>query len=655
MNFELDKKSLKMKDILNKEFIEIEICAISDAYPNRNGSVFTLESMKQALPSFANKPILGAWDNVQDDFKSHNGELQYDKELEELYYDYYSKPGCETPLGMIRESDKVEIVYDEDRKENWIVVHAVLWSRYAYNQIKKLLRKNGKSKISVEVEVESSHTDENGYEIFDKFNFTGLTILGTENGKPVEEGIENAHLTILELMGNQLFQQKQKCLAFAYSALDEYSKDNVETPEKGSNKFESGSITNESPKEEVVMDESNNNQEEGGSPKMNLTMRAKMDLLEASLNESLNPNKDCWVWVCDLDETFVYFETNEECYRATYQITEAEENNEVSVNLDEKERVVRSWATFSAEDNEAAEATAPEAEAFAEDGVCPECGKNPCECQSCGDGAKQEEAKQDDDDDAKDDDPEDDSDDNKEEESCGNKTEEGCGSAAEFAGASNPNEEPPAQQPTMTVEEGLSLATESISAPGIQTEAEGVGLANEGVQEVMGAHSAVIPEPTEDPTNANLETPDVIPVQPDDDAKEHIYSAEEYDALAQKYAELEEKYNTLNESVRNSEAERLSKFGAEFINSDTVVDEETKANYVAQVDEKCKAFELTSEEEVTKFAKGLMAMYYYENQAAKKEEKTEEFTLNLNKPAHSENIASNNKLKDAINKLNHAQ
>ena len=42
--FELDSKQIRIRDILNdKNFLEIEIFAISDANPNRNRSHFTLE------------------------------------------------------------------------------------------------------------------------------------------------------------------------------------------------------------------------------------------------------------------------------------------------------------------------------------------------------------------------------------------------------------------------------------------------------------------------------------------------------------------------------------------------------------------------------------------------------------------------------------
>lgn len=58
--FELDSNQIRIRDILNdKNFLEIEIFAISDANPNCNKSHFTLESMQKGLESFNDKPMLG--------------------------------------------------------------------------------------------------------------------------------------------------------------------------------------------------------------------------------------------------------------------------------------------------------------------------------------------------------------------------------------------------------------------------------------------------------------------------------------------------------------------------------------------------------------------------------------------------------------------
>jgi len=79
MKFELSSSQLKYRDILNKEFLELEVWAISDIDPNRNNSHFTKESMENALGTFKNKPIVGLFQ--KGDFVDHAGYVDYDNEL----------------------------------------------------------------------------------------------------------------------------------------------------------------------------------------------------------------------------------------------------------------------------------------------------------------------------------------------------------------------------------------------------------------------------------------------------------------------------------------------------------------------------------------------------------------------------------------------
>ena len=51
LQFDLSSKQIKFKDILSKEFVELEVWAISDADPNRNNSHCTYESLKKAVES----------------------------------------------------------------------------------------------------------------------------------------------------------------------------------------------------------------------------------------------------------------------------------------------------------------------------------------------------------------------------------------------------------------------------------------------------------------------------------------------------------------------------------------------------------------------------------------------------------------------------
>lgn len=215
--FELDSNQIRIRDILNdKNFLEIEIFAISDANPNRNKSHFTLESMQKGLESFNDKPILGFF-NKQGDFESHNGRVAYDPEEQ---VDYWDNSNGEQILGFIRQTDRKEIV--EKNGLHWICCTAMIYTQYNYKQVKKLL-KDRKKKVSVEIAVLDSEMV-NGIEHIKEFDLKGITILGSRNGIQVKEGIEGAGLSILEVFDAARFSGQKQTIIQAYSQLEDDEK-----------------------------------------------------------------------------------------------------------------------------------------------------------------------------------------------------------------------------------------------------------------------------------------------------------------------------------------------------------------------------------------------------------------------------------------------
>lgn len=215
--FELDSNQIRIRDILNdKNFLEIEIFAISDANPNRNRSHFTLESMQKGLESFNDKPILGFF-NKQGDFESHNGRVAYDPEEQ---VDYWDNSNGEQILGFIRQTDRKEIV--ERDGLHWICCTAMIYTQYNYKQVKKLL-KDRKKKVSVEIAVLDSEMVD-GIEHIKEFDLKGITILGSRNGIQVKEGIEGAGLSILEVFDAARFSGQKQTIIQAYSQLEDDEK-----------------------------------------------------------------------------------------------------------------------------------------------------------------------------------------------------------------------------------------------------------------------------------------------------------------------------------------------------------------------------------------------------------------------------------------------
>lgn len=265
--FVLDSKSLKIKEILNKDFLEIEILAIAEG-KNRNKTSFTLESMKKAIPTFYNKFILGYF-NVQGDvnndghFEEHNSDIKYDAECDEMYYSYLA-PNAEKALGLIRESDKVEIV--EIKGKKWIRLTAVILTKYNREAVKHLLRQKSKTKVSVEITINKWHTEE-GIDIIEDFTLDGITILGTRrnSSEVCEEGVAGASM-ILKFLKSENFGAQRRALSFAYKELDslgineeveEITMKNNQTKNKESKKEERGSLSMDNVKENEQVVEQN--------------------------------------------------------------------------------------------------------------------------------------------------------------------------------------------------------------------------------------------------------------------------------------------------------------------------------------------------------------------------------------------------------------
>lgn len=340
MSFEVDANSIDIKQLLQKDFLELSMRVISDANPNVNKSWFTLESMQNAVDSgnFANKPILGYFENG--DFVSHDGEWNYDTETQMNYWDTLGKKG-ERILGIIRESDPVEIVQGSDGL-NWIELKCCLWVNYSYKQVKRLLKDAKKAKdegglaknVSVEVDVTDFEKLPNGILKIKNFDLIGVTILGSRNGVKVKPGIENAGLSVIDIMGTEVFEAQKQAIRMAYEKLD-----------SPNNK-----------KEEV----------------------SKMENENKVLEDQV---------------------AQEAAVKAENEVTQFSSEDASVVNSESETTLASAPAESQSE-----EVTFEEGKTTCEGEICPDCGNNPCTCESkkCESDEDKDEDKKDDDADDKD-------------------------------------------------------------------------------------------------------------------------------------------------------------------------------------------------------------------------------------------------------------
>lgn len=164
---------------------------------NRNLSFISEDTMTKALPSFANKPILGYIHQLDDgtyDFYTHNVSYVEDEDSEDgmrIEYD-------ERPIGVVPESCNAHLEYDEEKDKNYVVVTGYIYEDYGNRAVDIIKANGGKTKVSVEIAVnEMSYNAKEGYLNIDDMYFMGVTCLGkTPEGEIVHEGMEGSNLKL---------------------------------------------------------------------------------------------------------------------------------------------------------------------------------------------------------------------------------------------------------------------------------------------------------------------------------------------------------------------------------------------------------------------------------------------------------------------------
>ena len=629
LKFELSPQSLKIKNVLKNDFIAIDVYAISDVYPNRNNSYFPVSAMQDAKPTFYNKPALGAFDVAHDDFKAHEMEYRWDNELQQDYFDF-TNGKCEVPLGVIRGEDLVEIV--EHDGQTWVHFTCVLWAKYAYKQVKRLL-KDTKKKISVEIEVLESHIDENKVEVIDRFIFDGFTILGSA----VTEAIPNAHLTILDKINDAVYQKQEKCLSFAYKELEDNNNKDKNSGSDTDNKNEDfdsiipdNGVDNEKV-DEITMD----NEQRGEEPKT-MTYEEKRQLLESFLNSGLDENASHYS-VTEINDNVVCFSLDDENFKATYSINE---ENVANVDMDAKEKIVLS-KDENPEDESGKETESKECES--EDGKCEVCGNNPCTCAhedddgNKDDGHKENESKDDKNDDDHDHDDNDDNDDDdgkketEAEDSDGEKKIENCEDPAQFAATD------------VTVDESHAdhgqIEGEELGSPKVDTD-------------ILKEHddgSILIGQPSGE---SNVIQDTHYTVGDEQLTADELY--EKFNALNTSFAELTEKYNALNAQFNAKKNAELYALACSLVDSEEDLTEENATNIKAFMKENCDNSTYASDEELNEAVDHKIADALYAQKKLSRKAKEKEFSADIvkDKPVVTEVNDSANNLKNAMKNLN---
>lgn len=320
--------SLKFENIvdLNPSFAAARV-AIAYHGRNRNFSSISKETFEKALPSLKNVPLVGRYDEEQDDFGSHDIKVKKDKDGD------YVVVNATVPFGVVPESSQFgwELVSEEDGAQHeYLFCDVILWKRQ--NGYERLAQQDVWHQ-SMEIGVNSYTVDKDGYCVIDDFDFEALCLLSDT----VEPCFESASVqmntpTAVANYKAQFSEMLSELKAFAFECPEKF--EFITASKEGNNTL------NDEMKNAIVAEYGLTMDEltfEIGDDMDEAAFRAELDKMKASaqepevqsfsatyrqkreaLNNALDPVivkdsagkvvSETYTWVEDFDDTYVYVE-----------------------------------------------------------------------------------------------------------------------------------------------------------------------------------------------------------------------------------------------------------------------------------------------------------------------------------------------------------
>jgi hypothetical protein len=276
------------------------------------------------------------------DFGTHGGRIVMDSNG--IKYEETT-----VPYGVVPESANPRWVDDGDKE--YLVCDILLWTG-RYEDLEILLNDEEKTRPqSMEIKIDSSFLDDDGYEIIEDFDFSALTILGSD----VEPCFEDAKVKMYEL---DEFKVLYREMIEAYSKISTEGGKNLDTDNKKEEFVEEEEVLESDTPLEVDKDDFVDEKEDGKDmkkekeEKYELSYRDKMDILCESLKEKYSSDEE-YVWVFDFTDTHVDYEKSvygeegyeQGYYRAPYTINE--ESKEAMIDFEQEEEMVMELITKS--------------------------------------------------------------------------------------------------------------------------------------------------------------------------------------------------------------------------------------------------------------------------------------------------------------------
>lgn len=189
--FEIDFLKVLKED----EFVALVQMDLFHTGLNNNGSNITESAIENSFHTIFNKPIAcilnSSYRENADDFESH---AKNDIDVNNI-----------VPVGAIPQSCEYKIYERDGRK--YVSVVGVIWKYYLPNVVEILKNKeDNKNKISVEIQIEESHQDENDILVVDKFNFLSVFLLGDN----YLTGMKDTNLKVIKFSLDKVINDSNK-------------------------------------------------------------------------------------------------------------------------------------------------------------------------------------------------------------------------------------------------------------------------------------------------------------------------------------------------------------------------------------------------------------------------------------------------------------
>lgn len=196
----------KDEEFNDERFMRVRVAAMHTGI-NRNNSRFSKECIEKAKDTFANIPILADVQMFTDengkqviDYRGHSMHIEddaFNENEKRMIYD-------EKVVGLVPETNNFELIYDEESKEYYVWVDALLYREYGNYACDVLESRGGKTDVSMEIgcaDLSYSSTDK----CLDvgEMMACGLTLLGAD----VTPGMAKAHAEVFSM--NEDNRQKQ--------------------------------------------------------------------------------------------------------------------------------------------------------------------------------------------------------------------------------------------------------------------------------------------------------------------------------------------------------------------------------------------------------------------------------------------------------------